>query len=624
MKFSARILGFLFAFFLIFLFSKYSYAQNTTQTTPPNQYLAPNTNSDVPNNLHTWTQNVMIEVISALSCQVTGIDPTTSNQKCLGTNSKTGKIGYIEKGSGGILGFATNSIVTLYTPPLHSGDYLRYLAGSFGITKPALAQSTPGFEGFGVSRLSPLTKLWVVFRNFVYLMYVLVFIVIGLAIMFRVKIDPRTVMSIQNQIPKIIVSLILVTFSFAIAGFLIDLMYAVSYLLISIVFKADSSLTNSAIAYNLMGATNPIDAINTVTNRGTDFAGLANISWGSAGAIGGHLGVLFDNPPGKIITGTIISIFSLMLGATVGQSIPFVGSLIGSVVAGAIGGIFFAKDIAGGVLTAIVFLIVTVAIIAALFRLWFQLLIAYVSILIDIIFAPVWIIAGLVPGSKISFGSWLRDLLANLSAFPVVLVMFALARIFMDAFTDSSGKGLENTFVPPLIGNPAEPTQLGALIALGIILTTPSVVKLMKSVFKTPGVSFSPVMEGLTSGTGIIVSPVRKIGGALFGETRSGDQKILSGYFKRKGGDIKYNTRVLRNRILRRPPPPRPTTGGGAATGGAAAGGTGTASGAAGAGVAGTTPTAGGAATPPPTPPPGHTVTPTGIIIPPARRRRGP
>src|SRR3990167_9138106 len=59
----------------------------SAQTSP---YTVPNTNPDVPKNLHTWTQNVMIEVMSAMSCQLSGIDPTDPKGKCLGVDQKTG------------------------------------------------------------------------------------------------------------------------------------------------------------------------------------------------------------------------------------------------------------------------------------------------------------------------------------------------------------------------------------------------------------------------------------------------------------------------------------------------------------------------------------------------------
>ena len=50
--------------------------------------------------------------------------------------------------------------------------------------------------------------------------------------MFRAKINPQTVVTIQSAIPKAVVALILVTFSYAIAGLMIDLMY----LLIGLIF----------------------------------------------------------------------------------------------------------------------------------------------------------------------------------------------------------------------------------------------------------------------------------------------------------------------------------------------------------------------------------------------------
>ena len=44
-------------------------------------------------------------------------------------------------------------------------------------------------------------------------------------IMFRVKINPQTVVSLQTMIPKLVTTLILITFSFAIAGLVIDMIY---------------------------------------------------------------------------------------------------------------------------------------------------------------------------------------------------------------------------------------------------------------------------------------------------------------------------------------------------------------------------------------------------------------
>jgi hypothetical protein len=184
-----------------------------------------NVNPDVPQNTHMWTQTVMIETTSALSCLMTGIDIIERGTKCLGIDPQTKKIGYVDY-NGGAIGQMTSLIAVLYTPPLHTGDYFRHMAGNFGIVKPAYAQQT----GIGFQGLSPLLPLWTAFRNIVYLILVVIFVLIGIAIMLRVKVDPRTVMSIENQLPKIIIGILLVTFSFPIAGFFIDIMYISIYL----------------------------------------------------------------------------------------------------------------------------------------------------------------------------------------------------------------------------------------------------------------------------------------------------------------------------------------------------------------------------------------------------------
>src|ERR1035437_1165188 len=102
MKFPVRLFFVVF-FFLIsfFVLRSVSFAQTTIPTSQSQQnqpYLSANTNPDVPRNLHTWTQTVLIEVIAASSCAITGIDPTNPNQACLGLDQKTGKIGYIQNG----------------------------------------------------------------------------------------------------------------------------------------------------------------------------------------------------------------------------------------------------------------------------------------------------------------------------------------------------------------------------------------------------------------------------------------------------------------------------------------------------------------------------------------------
>src|SRR3990167_10044976 len=221
------------SFLILFLFSAFYFLSSATSahaaapTITPTQTksaaVAANTNPDVPNNLHNWTQNVMIEVMSALTCQLAGVDPVNPKQSCLGADQATGKIGFLPSPQeGGAIGFMGNMITMLYTPPLHTIDYIQNLAQNFGITKPAFArladyEDTPGTPadtgptvdfGTGFYAISPLMNIWTAFRNIAYMLFVLVFVIIGVAIMLRIRIDPRTVMTIQNQIPKLIIGIL--------------------------------------------------------------------------------------------------------------------------------------------------------------------------------------------------------------------------------------------------------------------------------------------------------------------------------------------------------------------------------------------------------------------------------
>ena len=180
------------------------------------------------------------------------------------------------------------------------------------------------------------------------------------------------------------------------------------------------------------------------------------------------------------------------------------------------GGIMGGEAIAivGGILA---YIIIAVALLWALMRLWFALLSAYVMILIDIVLAPFWIVAGLFPGSSINFTAWIRSFVANLSVFPATLVLFLLGKTFIDSFAKGNFHYNER-FLPPFIGNPGDLKSFGALIGLGIILTTPNVVKMIREALKAPKVDLSSVGAAIGAGASVPTGAGRSIG-AYFART---------------------------------------------------------------------------------------------------------
>jgi len=485
------------------------------QTQQTNSYAAPNTNPDVPNNLHNWTQNVMIEVMSAMTCQLAGIDPTNPSAKCLGVDPKTNKIGFVENG-GGAIGLMGNLISMTFASPVHTSDYIAYLSRNFGVSKHAYAASycDPNARGLGFCGLSPLMSLWTAFRNIVYLIFILVFIIIGLAIMLRVKIDPRTVMTIQNQIPKIIIGILMVTFSFAIAGFLIDIMYVSIYLLTSILASADANIIKDIP--RIAQATNPFDAASAIAGS----TGLGGIIGSSSDSVSNIVGGAFDNPVGHGFFGLIGGIIGAVLGGKVAgafDSIPLVGSIIGFLVGGAVTALA-ATAIAGFIAKVIALLIIAIAVLWSLFKLWFILLEAYIMILVHTVLAPFWIVTGLLPGMQSAgFGAWLREILANLAVFPITIVILLLGRIFIDSFGTSSSVG---QFVPPLMGSIGSTNAIGALIGIGIIFLLPNAATMTKAMFKAPKIDLGSIGKAVGVGTGApggIFSKTGQVGFSLSG-----------------------------------------------------------------------------------------------------------
>lgn len=491
----ALLLGFLF-------FSRSAFAESSVQPV--------NTSYD-QKELHIYTQNVLISVMAAVSCQLTGVDPVNPQGKCLGVDPQSGKIGFVEGGGGGgAIGMMGGLISMTFNVPVSTHDYVSNLASNFGIAKNTYAQDITSeqgggkqaqqggaLQGMGFGGLRPVLKIWQEFRNIVYFLFVLLFLIVGLGIMFRFKIDPRTVMTLQNQLPKIVVALIFVTFSYAIAGFLIDLMYITMYLVFGAFAKVTSIQTfNPTILQN----SNPLSAIG-------GFGSVGKIASNASFNVAGIIESLFDGRTGHVL--------SVLFGGLLGALGLFGGVLaIFTIPAGLIAGIAGGSKVIGVVAGLIAFLIFAIALLIALFRLWFTLLKAYIYILLDVVLAPFWIAFGLFPGSPIGFGMWLRDIVSNLAAFPATLMMLLLAKIFIEQFAETKGG-----FVPPFIGNPGDLKAFGALIGVAVIILTPEVVNITKQVIKAPQNKYgAAVSQGIRTGSPMTaLGTGGQIGSAWFG-----------------------------------------------------------------------------------------------------------
>lgn len=513
----------------------------TAQSTPSSSFTSPqalplNTEPDVPHNLSTYTQSVFIEILGAGSCFMAGFNPLSVDGRCLGINPVTKQLGYAEP-DGGLVAVVGEFIGSTYNIPISSTQYATYMAGNFGVSQTAYAQQGIGFLG-----LMPILKVWEIFRDMTYFLFLIVFIVLGLGIMFRLNLDARSVMTVQNQLPKIIIALVLITLSYAIVGFLVDVMYVVMYLIINI-FASKGLATIPDIATNPINAVGGLGGINAVTEPVASTAGnalggifdgnlggglgnfltkvIGGIVGGSAGAgIGKLVGAIgglalggvaaaLAIPTGGASLLTIPAIIAIGSGAGAGIA---TGSTIGSLIGGTAGGIIGAAA-SGTIIKLLAFLIaylvILIAVLSALFRTWIMLIKAFIMVLIGTIFAPFWILAGILPGVGGGVGSWLRMIISNLAAFPTVLILFLIGK----AIQEQAFSSPDTLLIPPFVGelgdNPA--SGFASIIGLGVILIMPEALNIVKSALKAPDTG------GLTGGLGRSLGVGQGVVGAGFG-----------------------------------------------------------------------------------------------------------
>lgn len=442
-----------------------TFAQQQSYQSSQKYPVATNLNPDVPNDTRTHIQVIVLELLGSFSCHLSGINPLDPAGRCLGPDPTTGKIGYVQQSGGGI-GAMGSLISASFNIPVSSRDYIADAQKNFGITKKAYAQTT------GFDTLNPVLPIWKTFRDLTYVLFVLAFVLIGVGIMFRIQIDPRTVMSVQNQIPKVIIALLLVTFSYAIAGFLIDLMWIAIYMIIN-VFSPGELISISNQLYE-----NPIGFFNSIFN-------LLSTATTAAEPVREIVSNLFKPTSGQSSNQPLVDGVLQILGTMLGY-------------------------LAG----LIAFFVFAVAIFITLVRVWFSLLKAYVYILLDVIFAPFWIISGLLPAGG-GVGPWLRDLVANLSAFPVTILLFLLGRTFVTQF--SATTLTNNYFIPPLIGNPGDPRVVGTLVGIAIILITPEALAMTKEALKAPEFKYlASVGKAVGTGGAIVGGPIKGTWGRLW------------------------------------------------------------------------------------------------------------
>jgi hypothetical protein len=327
---------------------------------------------------------------------------------------------------GGLAGTTNNAIASLYQPPASGIQYLAQVKDNF-LGKPVYAQGV-GFKG-----LEPLIPIWRNFRNFTYILASIGFIILGLLIVLRVKISPQAVISIQNAVPQLITTLLLITFSYAIAGLLIDLSYVFQAIAVGLIYP--EVFTNAGTIINAIFEffATKIPTLNTI-----------NPSLGT-----------FTNPNMSVLIGVL----TIPVLVTIGLA-TFLGTIIGLI--GALPALLFnpaaipAAGLAvGGISFVLASIIITIAMLVWIIKFLFGIFKAYAMIIFKIVIAPLEIGLGGFPGSKVGFSTWVMDLIANILIFPISFLFIILSNkiVISVLFTGNTMEILE-LFLNVIKGNP--------------------------------------------------------------------------------------------------------------------------------------------------------------------------
>lgn len=397
----------------------------------------------------------------AIGCNIIGID--ASDPKALCPGYQDGKlVGYDRfSGAGGALGFVSGTIVALYTnSPISTTYYLANLGENMGIgPKTAYAQ----VGGSGNAIIQPVLELWKVTRNIAYLFFIIIFLAVGLMIMLRQKINPQTVISVQQALPGLIIGLILVTFSYFIAALLVDTLF-VGIQVVTQIFTQP-------------GLQNSLGDRDQLLKMSRD-ASVFSLFW-SAGFNGENIINIF-----KGVGDQAAKTFSL--GIT--SFIPAVGGGIVGYLAssGSFLGIVGPMALGAGAVPIIVPLLLVVVLLIALFiqmlRLMLALLGTYIQILIGTIAGPLYILAGSIPGRGGVITGWWKGLLANAMVFPAVFAGFLFAGFILG---NTAARSWNNTTIPFFGSTSGD--FLRILIAYGILLGLPSIPDQVRKAFGVTG-----------------------------------------------------------------------------------------------------------------------------------------
>src|SRR3989344_2741388 len=413
--------------------------------------------------------------------------------------------------SNGILGAESSLLGALYTnPPIRAADYLAVLGEDLGI-REAHAQ----VGGSGNLILNPIVRLWQVSRNISYLFMILVFVIIGLMVMFRQRINPQTVVTAQSAIPGLVIGLILITFSYFLGALLVDIAFVgtnvMGYYFVAAqtapppgASPPPTNLVQAASGQNvfsIMGSLMNGIGKDPIT-KGLDFIYQlpfwpALFIRGFSAALGGFIGSVIGPFAGQFLAviacalaalginialpgvGTVASLGTL--SACTNDLTPVAGPIISTAITTALA--LFAVGNPSAFLGVILWFLAMVVLVYTMFRLILRLINNFLSIIFLVVTAPFHFLAASMSGRQSIATDWILNMLCNVLAFPAVMTVFYFVNYLLGSADTSgspfnivspTGTQITGSNVLPLFGG-LDLSFIRILLAFGALVASPAI-----------------------------------------------------------------------------------------------------------------------------------------------------
>lgn len=323
----------------------------------------------------------------------------TSSTSSIPVSTRTGILGTLDSQIGAML---------INPPSVDLGGHLsrQFIPGAEGGNADIKTLAQEG-EGFKFLRDNVgLEQVWMMFRDIAYSGFVVVIMISGFAIMFRSKLSGGTTVSVLNTLPRIMLGLILVTFSFAIVGFIMD----VSKLLMYVIWQYMDGRLGGYISVGLSGLLGTFkDAFTASYPTGSaDFtAGILKIA--------GAIAVLYSDMDTGIPGAESAADLALNVAKAVSSGL-----------------------LLWGIIDLLKVIVVAIVCIYAALRLFMTIILTYLKLFVEVILGPLYILLGTLPGNSGTISSWIRRVAAHCLTFVLIFLIINLTRYIGLSSTDTS------------------------------------------------------------------------------------------------------------------------------------------------------------------------------------------